>query len=336
MAFAGQLRDALKEIMGIRKGETALIINDGYAQQVGDITRDALQLEGVKVETYRLPMSGRPLREVPDDLARLIETQRPDMFFNQFEGFGEETPFRIALLNLEEGTGGRIGHSPDITMAMIEGPMTADFGAMKQAASHLKKRFGDVKTVRLTSPAGTNVIFDIAGRAFIDDITIATGHPGNLPAGEVYCAPLERSMNGTIVCDGSIGDLGQVQEPLVIGVENGRVVTMKSADTVLVERVWQLMAVDDEASLAGEFGIGLNPEARLTGLLLEDEKSYGTAHIAFGGNTDMPGGCNNSCTHRDFLIMSPSIILPETGECVMRDGILIEPKPLAKPLKQKD
>ncbi len=139
MAFAGQLRDALKEIMGIRKGETALIIHDDYAQQVGDITREALQLEGVKVEMYCLPVNGRPLQEVPDDLARLIETLRPDLFFNQFEGFGEETPFRIALLNLEEGTGGRIGHSPDITMAMIEGPMTADFGAMKKVAEPPEK-----------------------------------------------------------------------------------------------------------------------------------------------------------------------------------------------------
>ncbi|MGE5465418.1 MAG: aminopeptidase [Betaproteobacteria bacterium] len=336
MAFAGQLCDTLKEVMGIRKGETALIIHDDYAQQVGDITREALQQEGVKVESYLLPVSGRPLQEVPADLARLIETLRPDLFFNQFEGFGEETPFRIALLNLEEGTGGRIGHSPDITMGMIEGPMTADFGAMKKAARHLKKRFRGVKTVRLTAPAGTDVIFDIAGRAFLDDITIGPGHPGNLPAGEVWCAPLERSMNGTIVCDGSIGDLGQVREPLIIGVDKGRVVTMKSTDTVLVERVRQLMGVDDEASLAGEFGIGLNPKARLTGLLLEDEKAYGTVHIAFGGNTDMPGGRNGSRTHRDFLIRSPSIILPETGEYVMRDGVLIEPALLAKPLKQKD
>ena len=49
--------------MGIRKGETALIIHDSYAQQVSDITRDALQLEGVKVEMYCLPVSGRPLRK---------------------------------------------------------------------------------------------------------------------------------------------------------------------------------------------------------------------------------------------------------------------------------
>ena len=58
MALCRSLRDALKEIMGIRKGETALIIHDSYAQQVSDITREALQLEGVKVETYHLPERG--------------------------------------------------------------------------------------------------------------------------------------------------------------------------------------------------------------------------------------------------------------------------------------
>jgi aminopeptidase len=323
MAVAGQLRDALKETMGIRKGETALVVHDGYARQVSLLTREALELEGVKVETYCLPDSRRPLQEVPAELTRLIESLRPDMFFNQFEGFGEETPFRISLINVEEGTGGRIGHSPDITVDMIEGPLTADFRAMKNVADRLKKRFRGVKTVRLVAPSGTDVTFGIAGRAFVDDITIRPGHMGNLPAGEVWCAPVEDSMNGVIVCDGSIGDLGQVSEPLSIRVEKGRVIDLKSTDRLFVERVRRLISVDNEASLAGEFGIGLNPKARLTGLLLEDEKAYGTVHIAFGGNQDMPGGRNKSRTHRDFLIRGPSIIVEETGEYIMRDGVLM-------------
>jgi leucyl aminopeptidase (aminopeptidase T) len=322
MPFAGRLRDALKAVMHITNGETALIIHDTYAEKVGLLTLQALELEGVKVETYRLPESERPRKTLPADLPRAVETLRPDIFFNQLEGFCEETPFRIELLNVEQDTGGRIGHSPDITLGMIEGPMTADFGAMKKIAGRLKRRFRGVKTVRLAAPSGTDVTFSIAGRAFVDDITIGPGHVGNLPAGEIWCAPIETSMNGTIVCDGSIGDLGQVRDPLVISVSEGRVTGMKSADTSLVDRVRCLLGVDDEASLAGEFGIGLNEKARITGLLLEDEKAYGTVHIAFGGNQDMPGGRNKSCTHRDFLIKSPSIIVPETGEYVMRDGVL--------------
>ncbi len=323
MSAARQLHNALKAIMGIRAGETALIVHDEYARQVSAVTSEALHMAGMKVETYRLPESRRPLQQVPEDLSRLVETLGPAVFFNQFEGFGDETPFRIALINAEEGTGGRVGHSPDITMDMIEGPMTADFVAMRKDADSLKCRFRGTKTVRLVAPSGTDVTFSISGRAFIDDITIRPGHVGNLPAGEIWCAPVEHSMNGTVVCDGSIGDLGQVRDPLVICVDGGRAIDLKSEDSTLIDRVLALMGVDDEASIAGEFGIGMNPKARLTGLLLEDEKAYGTAHIAFGGNLDMPGGRNQSRTHRDFLIRSPSIILPETGEYVMRDGKLI-------------
>ncbi len=36
------------------------------------------------------------------------------------------------------------------------------------------------------------------------------------------------------------------------------------------------------AAVVGELGIGLNPRARLTGNLLEDEKGGKTAHIALG------------------------------------------------------
>jgi len=43
------------------------------------------------------------------------------------------------------------------------------------------------------------------------------------------------------------------------------------------------------------------------GNLLEDEKAGKTAHIAFGNNENMPGGKNNSETHRDFLFHTPAL-----------------------------
>ena len=38
-----------------------------------------------------------------------------------------------------------------------------------------------------------------------------------------------------------------------------------------------------------EFGIGTNDRARLSGVILEDEKVMGTIHIAFGDNKSMGG-----------------------------------------------
>ncbi|HEY3422884.1 MAG TPA: aminopeptidase [Methanocellaceae archaeon] len=316
-----KLRISLKEIMGIRKGEVALIVYDEYAKDVCDITGKALEREGVTVYEYLLPESQRPLMSTPDDLTELLGMARPDLVFNQMKGIAEETPFRIGLHCEESMDGARVGHSPDIDMSMIEHAMTADFKDIKKKAEKLKKRFHGVNTVRVTTAAGTDISFNIEGRGFSDDLSIKKGRAGNLPAGEIWCAPVEHSMNGKIVCDGSIGDLGRVKEPLIIMVKNGRIESLESLDAEMSAEVDRLIHVDDDASLVGEFGIGLNPKARLTGLMLEDEKAAGTVHIAFGQNTDMIGGQNNSMTHRDFLFTRPDIVT-DSGEVIMKNGIL--------------
>jgi len=112
---------------------------------------------------------------------------------------------------------------------------------------------------------------------------------------------------GLIVCDGSIGDIGNVKKPLKMFVERGKIIKIESEDQQLVEDIEKLISIDEEAKILGELGIGLNPGAKLTGNLLEDEKALKTAHIAFGNNEDMEGGQNKSKTHRDFLFYKPTM-----------------------------
>lgn len=83
--------------------------------------------------------------------------------------------------------------------------------------------------------------------------------------------------------------------------------------------------MDEMASMIGELGIGLNPNARLTGNLLEDEKAFRTVHIAFGNNQDMPGGKNSSKTHRDYLIKQPTLTVTYqdgSQKVLIKDGEL--------------
>ena len=87
-----------------------------------------------------------------------------------------------------------------------------------------------------------------------------------------------------------------------------------------------MTSVDDMASVIGELGIGLNPKARLTGNLLEDEKAGKTAHIAFGHNTDMPNGQNHSKTHLDFLFYNPTLqvqYLDGSKKTIIKDGEIV-------------
>lgn len=57
-----------------------------------------------------------------------------------------------------------------------------------------------------------------------------------------------------------------------------------------------------------ELGIGTNDAAILNGVILEDEKVYGTVHIAFGTNTSF-GGTNKAECHMDGIILNPTLYL---------------------------
>ena len=59
--------------------------------------------------------------------------------------------------------------------------------------------------------------------------------------------------------------------------------------------------------------------------MLEDEKAYRTAHIAFGSNIGMPGGVNESRTHIDYLVHRPTIVARFenlTERTIVKDGDL--------------
>ena len=48
--------------------------------------------------------------------------------------------------------------------------------------------------------------------------------------------------------------------------------------------------------------------AILNGIILEDEKVYGTVHIAFSTNTSF-GGTNKADCHMDGIILKPTLYL---------------------------
>ena len=137
---------------------------------------------------------------------------------------------------------------------------------------------------------------------------------------------MESEVEGTLVCDSTIGDLGKVSSPVTIEVAAGRIASISAEDAQLVARIEELTSIDEQASIVGELGIGINPAARVTGNLLEDEKAVGTVHVAFGNNTEM-GGENTSRTHRDFLMIRPTLSMEfEDGrtEDIIRDGRLMD------------
>ena len=318
-------KNALKVILDIKPNENLLIITDETKKDIGDAFETGAKNLGVHASSYLLPEVQRPFTDIPDGLIDVLDGN--DVIVNLFEGFPEETPFRIKLIKAEIATKAKVGHAPGITRDMMtEGPMSADYKAIAENAVRLIKLFENAKSVRITAPGGTDIRVKIEGRGFDTDVKIYGGSFGNLPAGEIWCAPVEDAATGVIVTDGSIGDVGRVNKPLKIEVREGKIVALESEDAELVETIKKLTGIDKMASVIGELGIGLNPNARLTGNLLEDEKAGRTAHIAFGNNEEMPNGKNNSATHRDFLFYNPTIkveYLDGTEKIVIQDGEVV-------------
>jgi leucyl aminopeptidase (aminopeptidase T) len=173
----------------------------------------------------------------------------------------------------------------------------------------------------MTSPSGTDIVLDIRNRACVSDGNLrAKGAGGNLPTGESELAP--KTADGVIVVD-RCGDT--ITEPTRLEVENGHIVKYDNNPSGkrfkrMIEQAKKLDG-NDNASFVAEFAIGTNKSAKVTGVILEDEKVYGTSHIAFGNNTSYPGGRNPSTLHIDVIIFKPTITLD--GKTIMTKGKLV-------------
>ncbi len=318
-------RRSLEAVLNLRATERFLAITDEAKGPIGQAFRDAALELGCEAELYMLDAASRPLGSVPADLVQAIASSV--VVVNCFQAFPEETPFRIELIrSLIAKHPRRVGHAPGITEdMMISGPMDVDFAEVRDKALALMSSLRQASYARITAPGGTDLTVYVEGRGWDTDTQVGAGSFGNLPCGEIWCAPIENLGEGLLVCDGSIGDLGAVPAPVHITVDRGQVTKVECADGDFQARVEEFLALDEEAKVLGEFGIGINPKARITGNLLEDEKAFRTAHIAFGNNEEMPGGKNRSRTHRDFLFSDPTIVIHNTDGHAFRiveDGLV--------------
>jgi leucyl aminopeptidase (aminopeptidase T) len=318
-------REAFSHVLKLGSDEKVLVVTDERRKSIGGAFYQAAREIGASAELFLLPEDQRPLKEPPSEMASLLEDK--NVVINSFFSLAEETPFRIRWIReIMETKTRRLGHAPGITEEMMtEGPMNVDYKVMLEKVRRMMEKLKGAKEAHLVAPGGTDITLNIKGRDFATDVEIPVGRWGNLPAGEIWCGPIEDGADGVIVCDGSIGDLGQVKKPLKILVEKGKIKGLDSEDKDLVKKIEELSSVDEMASVTGELGIGLNPKARITGNLLEDEKALRTAHIAFGNNQDMPGGKNRSRTHRDYLLNRPTLTvtyLDGTKKVLIKDGEL--------------
>lgn len=316
--------DAMKNVLDLAPSDTVLVVGDRSAGDCPAAFAAAAAAFGCTVDRFQLPEDHRPLKALPSGMIDLLNGK--SVVINTIGGSSDEVPFRIQWLTEIENRDLRLGHCPGIVDGMfVDGPMSVDYGVMRDAARRLRDAFAGAVSAHITTAAGTDLVLGIAGRPFVDDVHVSDTEKGcNLPCGEVYCCP--ETADGVLVVDGCFGGDGNVSVPTTLRIAAGRVTDVTSDDPALTARVLELMDTDEGSRTICELGIGLNPGARLIGNMLEDEKALRTAHIAFGSNIGMPGGTNASSTHIDYLFHRPTLVVTRSDGTtleVLRDGDLV-------------
>lgn len=206
-------------------------------------------------------------------------------------------------------TGTRVATMPSITESMFRtGAMTADYQEVARTTAAVSERLTAADEARIETPAGT-LTLSLSGRSGhpSDGLIREPGASGNLPSGEAYLAPVEGTARGTIAFDGGVVGVGGMDEPLVVEVADGSVVEASGA---AAGEFLESTAGDPCARQVCELGIGTNPAAEVIGNVLEDEKVYGTCHLAFGDNAGF-GGTIDCDSHVDGIVRGPDVYLDD-------------------------
>jgi aminopeptidase len=314
MEAAEAARNALECVLEAKKGETIMIFCDDEKTDVCEpFSIGALKL-GLKTRLIKLKTEPTLRKDIPLEIKEIFTKQRTDIFVNLLRGNREETTFRIKLTELEtEDRKARLAHCPGITLDMLTDGALAltikDHREMQDFAKSLIQRLGQASRVEITNSAGTDISMSVERRPFFTDTMIDWNRLSwmNMPTGEVTVAPVEDSLEGELICDMAIGGIGPIKAAVGIKAKNGKVQKTESQDDRVLRSVEESLKTDSRAKIVGEFAFGINPKARFVEEFLEAEKILGTVHVAFGNNSDMPGGRNPSSNHMDFLISKPTV-----------------------------
>ena len=322
-------KNALLNVLEATPGERIIIVCDMDHKEIGQaFSCGALEI-GLWSRLVLLDTDKEVRKEIPSHLREIFISQNPDIFINLLRGSSEETPFRIKVIKMETRRRTRLGHCPGVNMDMLTKGALAltseDYKKIQNFASRLMHKMQSAVTIHISDDLGTDLTLSVDKREFFTDTKIDWQSMKwmNLPVGEVIVAPVEDSLEGTLVCELAVGGVGKLKEPVTITAKKGKAVKLESEDKESLDKIKKALDTDTWCNVVGEFAYGLNPKARITDEFLEAEKVAGTCHIAFGNNSDFPGGKNHAMNHMDFLISRPSIdVTFNDGETlqIMKEG----------------
>lgn len=299
---------AIVQALALKEGEQFLLVTDKHKMEIAEALAYWAKEVGAETTTYLMTEALRPITE-PTTLFRLLCVKASAMAY-MLDARMEEKPFRGYMVKAGVASS-RICMMPGLTRDMMERLVNIDFHELDMFGKKLVAKLADSENIVVENAEGTHVEFSVKGRKWKNDNGDISqkGKHGNLPAGEIFTAPVEESFNGKLMISLIDDKLGKG----IMEFEKGRLIGYRGKG---IEEIVAYIGEDDTGKIIGEFGIGTNPKAKICPNMLEAEKAFGTAHFAIGDSYGI--GINTSPHHYDALVDKVSI--RTNGEYLVRDG----------------
>lgn len=306
-------KNVLIDCLGLKAGESLVVVADDSRKHLAESLYEAGKRLGAESMLMVMQERSKSGEEPPASIATAMMNSSVAICVTRY------SLTHTAARKQAAAAGTRVATMPGITEDMFtHGAITAEYSKVKELTEHVTALLTKASTVRIEKE-GYSLSFSIEEREGVPStgLYLNPGESGNLPSGEAYIAPMEGTAQGQIVIDGSIAGIGALDSPLLLNISEGRLVAAEGDTGAEL----LLMLGDGDGRLLGEFGIGTNDKARITGIVLEDEKVYGTIHVAFGSNNTF-GGTVAAGVHIDAVVQKPDVYLDDV--LIMRAGELLQ------------
>jgi leucyl aminopeptidase (aminopeptidase T) len=301
-AVAAAAETAVGQCLNVQADETCVVVTDDRREPIGEALYDAALEATEEAVIVRYPPGPQHGAEPPAPVAAALKAA--DVFLAPTSKSLSHTRARS---NATEA-GARGATLPGITEEVFTTGLDADYDDIAAECEAMLEQVEGADEVRVTSPQGTDITFELGDRAWHDDTGIVheDGDFSNLPAGEVFISP--ENANGTYVVDGTIRPHGLLDEgqTVTFEVEDGYITDI-SDDAIRADVEEAAEQVGRNAYNMAELGIGTNIGVTdLIGSTLLDEKAGGTVHIALGDDAGI-GGDNDAPIHMDGVLREPTV-----------------------------
>jgi aminopeptidase len=225
---------------------------------------------------------------------------------------------------LANAAGARFASLPNFDPEMFFTSMRVDWRLLAERTARLADAVNEAVEITVECPNGTRMRFDKRGRTAKGDdgLLTASGSFGNLPAGEVYLAPLEGTSEGIMVLE--YAPTRKLAAPLELVIRGGMAAEIRG-DEPHRKRLEDKFAESEKNRNIAELGIGTNDRATRPDNILEAEKILGTIHIALGDNTGF-GGAVSTPFHEDYVFYQPTMTAfseDGTSRVILKGGKLL-------------